>query len=63
MGCKQPLIEAILAEQKAMHERAAPYAEDPTLVRNIIADGCERAREIAGETLEEVRRSMGLEYY
>jgi tryptophanyl-tRNA synthetase len=46
-----------------MHERAAPYAEDPTLVRNIIADGCERAREIAGETLEEVRRSMGLEYY
>jgi tryptophanyl-tRNA synthetase len=63
VDCKQPLIEAILAEQKAMHERAAPYAEDPTLVRNIIADGCERAREIAGETLEEVRRSMGLEYY
>jgi tryptophanyl-tRNA synthetase len=63
VDCKQPLIEAILAEQKVMHERAAPYAEDPTLVRNIIADGCERAREIAGETLEEVRRSMGLEYY
>ncbi len=63
VDCKQPLIEAILAEQKAIHERAAPYAEDPTLVRNIIADGCERAREIAGETLEEVRRSMGLEYY
>jgi tryptophanyl-tRNA synthetase len=63
VDCKQPLIEAILVEQKAMHERAAPYAEDPTLVRNIIADGCERAREIAGETLEEVRRSMGLEYY
>ncbi len=63
LDCKQPLIEAILSEQRAMHERAAPYAEDPTLVRNIIADGCERAREIAGETLEEVRRSMGLEYY
>ncbi len=63
VDCKLPLIDAILAEQKLMHERAAPYAEDPTLVRNIIADGCERAREIAGETLDEVRRSMGLEYY
>ncbi len=63
VDCKQPLIEAILAEQKLIQERAAPYAEDPTLVRNIIADGCERAREIAGETLDEVRRSMGLEYY
>lgn len=63
LDCKQPLIDAILAEQNAMHERAAPYAEDPTLVRNIIADGCERAREMAEDTLEEVKRSMGLAYY
>ncbi len=63
VDCKQPLIEAILAEQESMKERAAPYAEDPTLVRNIIADGCERARDIAGETMDEIRRSMGLKYY
>ncbi len=63
LDCKQPLIEAILAEQQTIRERAAPYAEDRTLVRNIIADGCERARVAARETLDEVRRSMGLEYY
>ena len=37
--------------------------EDPTLVRNIIADGCERARETADETMEQVRSSMNLDYY
>jgi tryptophanyl-tRNA synthetase len=63
LECKQPLIDTILAEQAAMEERARPYSEDPTLVRNMIADGCEKAREIAEETLEEVRRAMGLEYY
>ncbi len=63
LDCKQPLIDAVLAEQQLMHTRAAPYADDPTLVRNIIADGCERARTVATQTLDEVRRSMGLEYY
>jgi len=63
LDCKQPLIDAILAEQKVMHERAKPYADDPTLVRNIIADGCEQARDVAEETLEEVRNAVGLAYY
>jgi tryptophanyl-tRNA synthetase len=61
--CKQPLIDVVLEEQKSMHERAKPYEEDPTLVRNIIADGCEKARKIAEETLVEVRKSIGLDYY
>lgn len=63
LDCKQPLIDAILAEQKEIHERARQYTEDPTLVKNIISDGCERAREVAEETMEEVRGSMGLDYY
>lgn len=63
IDCKQPLIEALLAEQKETKERAEPYVEDPTLVRNIIADGCERARETADETMEQVRSSMNLDYY
>jgi tryptophanyl-tRNA synthetase len=62
IDCKQPLIDAVLAEQSQMHERAAHYSSDPTLIRNMIADGCERAREVAEETLEEVRRCMGLTY-
>lgn len=62
LECKQPVIEAILAEQKPMHERARMYEEDPTLVRNIIADGCERADKLAQETLRDVREAMGLNY-
>lgn len=60
--CKQPVIDAILAEQRPMRERAQMYTEDPTLVRNIVADGCEKARELANETLRDVREAMGLNY-
>ncbi|MBV8466336.1 MAG: tryptophan--tRNA ligase [Burkholderiales bacterium] len=62
LDCKQPVIEGILAEQKPMFERAQPFLEDPTLVRNIVEDGCERARKLAGETMRDVRESMGLDY-
>ncbi|HEX8873335.1 MAG TPA: tryptophan--tRNA ligase [Nitrosospira sp.] len=62
LDCKQPVIDAILAEQGPMHERAQMYEEDPTLVRNIIADGCERADKLAQETMRDVREAMGLDY-
>ncbi len=60
--CKQPVIEAVLKEQEPMRERALMYEEDPTLVRNIIADGCEKARKLANETMRDVREAMGLSY-
>ncbi len=60
--CKQPVIDAVLKEQEPMRERAQPYLEDPTLLRNIIADGCERASKLAGETMRDVREAMGLNY-
>jgi tryptophanyl-tRNA synthetase len=62
LECKQPVIDAILEEQKPMRERAQRYLDDPTLVRSIIADGCEKARKQAQETLREVRQVMGLNY-
>jgi tryptophanyl-tRNA synthetase len=62
LECKQPVIDAVLAEQRPMMERAQIYLEDPTLVRNIIADGCERARDLANETMRDVREVMGLNY-
>jgi len=62
LECKQPVIDAVLEEQKPMRERAEKYLEDPTLVRSIIADGCEKARKLAHETLREVRQAMGLDY-
>ena len=60
--CKQPVIEAVLEEQRPMRERAQMYLDDPTLVRNIIADGCEKARKLSSETLRDVREAMGLDY-
>ena len=62
LECKQPVIDAVLAEQVPMRERAQRYLEEPTLVRNIIADGCERARKLAAETMRDVREAMGLSY-
>ncbi len=62
LECKQPVIDAVLHEQKPMHERAQMYLDDPTLVRNIIADGCEKAQKLAQETLRDVKQVMGLNY-
>jgi tryptophanyl-tRNA synthetase len=62
LECKQPVIDAVLAEQRPMRERAQPYLDDPALVRNIIADGCEKARKLAAETMRDVREVMGLNY-
>ncbi len=60
--CKQPVIEAVLKELKPIQERAAQYAEDPALVKNIVAEGCEKARKLARETMRDVRDVMGLSY-
>ncbi len=60
--CKQPVIVAVLEEQKPMRERAQLYLDDPSLVRNIIADGNEKARKMAQDTMRDVREAMGLEY-
>jgi tryptophanyl-tRNA synthetase len=62
LECKQPVIDAILAEQQPMFERAQKYLDDPSLLRSIIADGCDKARKVAQETMREVREAMGLDY-
>ncbi len=62
LECKQPVIDAIIREQEPMRERAQVYLDDPTLLRNIVADGCDRARKAAQETMREVREAMGLAY-
>jgi tryptophanyl-tRNA synthetase len=62
LECKQPVIDAIIAEQVPFHERAQKYLDDPSLVRAIVADGCEKARKLAEETMRDVREAMGLSY-
>ncbi|HEV2979737.1 MAG TPA: tryptophan--tRNA ligase [Casimicrobiaceae bacterium] len=62
LECKQPVIDAIIAEQEPIKERAQKYLDDPSLVRAVVADGCERARRFAEETMRDVREAMGLAY-
>lgn len=62
LDCKQKVIEAVLAEQAPIRERAMEYVDSPDVVRSIITDGCDAARDVAQETLEEVRDAMGLVY-
>jgi tryptophanyl-tRNA synthetase len=62
LECKQPVIDAILKEQEPMRERAQQYLDDPSLVRAIVADGCDKARKLAQETMRDVRDAMGLSY-
>ena len=62
LDCKGPIIDAINAELKPIHERAREYERDQQAVRTIIAEGCDAARDVARDTLEEVRAAMGLAY-
>lgn len=62
LDCKRPVIEAILREQGPIRERATELKKDMEAVRGIINEGCEAARDIARDTLEEVRQAMGLSY-
>ncbi len=62
LECKQPVIDAVLAELGPIRERAQKYVDDVTLVKNIVADGCEKAQKLAQETMREVRDAMGLNY-
>ena len=62
LECKQPVIDAMLREQAPWRERAQPFLDNPQHLREIVADGCERARKVADETMHDVREAMGLNY-
>lgn len=62
VDCKQPVIDAVLAELKPIQLRAREYEEDLTTVKAIVANGNEAARDEARDTLEEVRKAMGIAY-
>ena len=60
LECKKPLIDKIVEEVTTMRKRAQEYQDNPDLVRNILTEGAEKAREAARATLDEVRRAMHL---
>ena len=62
LECKQPVIDGILREQQPMFERAEPYMSNPKIVREIVENGTNKARQVAQATMRDVRSAMGLNY-
>jgi tryptophanyl-tRNA synthetase len=63
LGCvqdKTDFAQALNEYLRPIRERRAVYAADVAAVEQIIAEGTERAREIAAQTLRDVRRAMRL---
>ncbi len=62
LDCKQKVIDAVIEEQAPIRARAEEFTSQPEMVRGIVSDGCESARDAARDTMEEVRAAMGLVY-
>jgi len=60
--CKKPVIDAINAELAPMRERARELEANPDLIRSVLADGAQAARDVAEDTMKDVRAAMGLTY-
>lgn len=62
LDCKKPVITAVLAQLEGFRERARKFEEDPSLIRDVLSEGCKRAREAARATMDEVREAIRLDY-
>ena len=59
IDCKGPLIDAINREQVPIIERAKEF-ENPDVVRTILLEGSEKARDEARETIDDVKAAVGM---
>jgi tryptophanyl-tRNA synthetase len=57
---KKRLLEAMLAHFAPFRERRAEIVADPAYVNRVLAEGAEKARAIARQTLDRVRAAVGL---
>jgi len=62
LDCKRPLIDAVNKELEPIRENAKEYEEDPSVVKSILAEGSEAARDEARRTLDDVKEAMGIDY-
>jgi len=60
--CKSWVADAIVKILNPMQERRKKYEDNPRLAWDILEAGSARARDVAGATMDEVRKAMGLDY-
>jgi tryptophanyl-tRNA synthetase len=61
LGCvedKKNLAETLVCYLAPIQEVRARFLQNPSLVEEILEDGCQRARRVATRTMEEVRAAM-----
>jgi tryptophanyl-tRNA synthetase len=62
LECKKPVIDAIVAELAPIADKAKQYESNPDMVKSIMSEGSEKARDTARDTLQDVRQALGLNY-
>ena len=62
IDCKRPIIDAINRELEPIQAGIKEYEADMGVVKRIVREGSEQAREEASKTLKDVREAMDLDY-
>ena len=60
LECKKPLIDAVLEEAEPIRKHSKEYEDDKATVKKIITESNEEVRDIANDTLEEVKLAIKL---
>jgi len=62
LECKKPVIDAIVNEVEPIRIKAEQLVDNMSMVKSVISEGSEKARDAARETMSDVRQAMGLNY-
>ncbi len=60
LDCKMPICKAINEELAPIRAKVEELLAKPGIVKSVLAEGAEKAREIAEETMIDVKNSMGI---
>lgn len=63
MKVKRYLLEVLEAQFAPIRERRAHFAQDKAAVMEILRQGSLKARAVAAQTLSDVRKAIGVEYF
>ena len=63
VACKKNLAQVINSLLEPMRERRVPYQNNPALIDDILREGTRKARNVAIETMKEVKAAMHLDYF
>ncbi|WP_411501606.1 tryptophan--tRNA ligase [Brevibacillus centrosporus] len=63
MECKRSISQSVNDLLEPMRERRSLYKNDPKKVDEMLMSGTEKARQVAKETMQEIREAMSMNYF